>query len=339
MNQIRDEFFMKSIFSLCVGAILIAGFSPVLISQEKVEDPLPPHFPMLWEVKSGNGESKGFLFGTIHLADPRVVNFPHTVTDAIKSCDVVVTEIKMDAQSMNKAALLGLLPANEKRNLVDLIPKQSAKHLDAELKLISPMFGVKSPPFSRMKVWTVMVTLPHLEIMMEYSGMPSVDEKVVKIAEDAGIEQDALETMDEQMAALTSYKDEEMIELLDLTMEGMRVAREKELGSVSEMMILSYRRGDLDQLVESTVWSEELYGRPEPEVLKNFMHALIDERNLRMTERMMARYKASPGKKFFVAVGALHMPGKTGLIEQLKLAGFSVERVPAPKAVEAATIK
>jgi len=330
---------MKNIISLCVGAVFLAGFSPVLIAQEEVEDTLPPHFPMLWEVKSGNGESKGYLFGTMHLADPRVANFPQTVTDAVKSCDVVVTEIKLDAENTNKAALLGLLPAGEKRNLVDLIPAETAKNLDIELKLISPMLGVKSPPFSRMKVWTVMVTVPILDSMMEHPGMPSVDEKVVKIAEEAKIEQDALETLDEQMSALTSYKDEEMIELLDLSLEGMRVARENELGSYSEAMILSYRSGDLDELVESAVWNEELYGRPEPEVLKSFMHALVEERNLRMAKRLIDRYKASPEKKYFVAVGALHMPGETGLIKQLEMAGFTVERVPAHEVVEASNNK
>lgn len=327
---------MKRRFSFYAATGLFMALASVLVAQEKSPDPLPPHHPLLWEVKSGNGESKGYLFGTIHLADPRVANFPHTVTDAIKSCDVVVTEIRMDAKNLNQAAVLGLLPAEEKRNLVDMIPEESAKNLDAELKLISPMFGVKTPPFSRMKVWSVMITVPHLETMMEYSGMPSVDEKVVKIASDANIQEDALETLDEQMAALTSYKDDEMIELLDLSLEGMRMARENQLGSFSEAMILAYRRGDLEELVDSAVWDEELYGRAEPEVLKRFMHGLVDERNLRMTERLIDRYKASPGKKFFVAVGALHMPGKSGLIEQLKQAGFSLERVPAPEVVETA---
>ncbi len=330
---------MKNILSLCAGAVFFAGFSTVSSAQEKAVDPLPPHFPLLWEVKSGNGESKGYLFGTMHLADPRVANFPHTVTDAIKSCDVVVTEIKMDAESMSKAAVSGLLPANEKRDLVDMLPEETAKRLDAELKLISPMLGVKNPPFSRMQVWSVMVTVPLLEAMMEYPGMPSVDEKIVKIADVAKLEEDALETLDEQMTALTSFKDDEMIELLDLSLESMRVARENELGSVSEAMILSYRRGDVEELAEAGAWDEELYGRPEPEIMTRFMSGLLDERNLRMTKRLIERYKASPEKKFFVAVGALHMPGKTGLVEQLEMAGFSVERVPAPEVVEATSNK
>lgn len=330
---------MKNSHFLFVGAVLCAVISPVLIAQENETDPLPPHFPFLWEVKSGKGKSMGYLFGTMHMADPRVANFPHTVTDAIKSCDVVVTEIKMDAENMGKAALIGLLPADEKRNLVDMIPEETAKRLDAELKLISPMLGVKAPPFSRMKVWTVTVTVPVLEAMMEYPGMPSVDEKVVKIAEKAKLEQVALETVDEQIEALNSFEDDEMIELLDLSLESMRMARKSELGSVSEAMILSYRRGILEDLAVFGAWDEEVYGRPEPEIMKRFMHGLIDARNLRMAKRLIARYKANPEKKFFVAVGALHMPGKTGLIEQLELAGFSVERVSAPQGVEETTIK
>ena len=304
-----------------------------LSAQEKSNDPLPPHFPLLWKVADKEGNSKGYLFGTIHLADPRVANFPKSVSEAVESCDVVVTELKMDQKTMAEAGLRSFVQASEK-DLHERLPAETVKHLDDELKLISPMLGVKTPPFNRMKIWTAMATLPMLEAVMEYPGMPSVDEKIVAIGRNADLTEDALETVDEQLGVFEGIADERMIEMLDITLEGMRKARTKGGVSPTEELILAYRRGDIDEIEAAADWDSEFFGRPEPEVSKEVMTALLETRNKRMGERVLDRYKESPEKKFFVAVGTLHLPGETGLVDHLTKAGYVVERVPAPVAAE-----
>jgi uncharacterized protein YbaP (TraB family) len=52
-----------------------------------------------------------------------------------------------------------------------------------------------------------------------------------------------------------------------------------------------------------------------------FEEELIDKRNKRMAER--SKPLIDKGNAF-IAVGALHLPGKTGLVELLRSAGYKV---------------
>ncbi|QQL45001.1 TraB/GumN family protein [Sulfuriroseicoccus oceanibius] len=300
------------------------------------EDPLPPQKPLLWKVTAPDGTLKGYVFGTIHLGDPRVAKIQPVVRDAVKSSNVLVTEIHMDADASAKAAAASMLPADEKRNLADFLPDETEAKLDAELKRIFPMFSVQAPPFNRMQVWSVMVTVPILEPMLEYPGAPGVDERLVQIAKKHQMELDALETVDEQLGALSDYPVDDLVKMLDLTLDGMAKSRELDQGNQTEKMILSYRKGDLEALAASSDWNEELYGVPEPVFVKQFMKALVDDRNVRMVERTLERYQKRPEDVFFVAVGALHLPGETGLIQGLERGGYLVERVAVGKLEAAA---
>jgi uncharacterized protein YbaP (TraB family) len=51
---------------------------------------------------------------------------------------------------------------------------------------------------------------------------------------------------------------------------------------------------------------------------------LLDERNLAMAERILAKVH---DKSLFVAVGASHLAGKTGLVARLKQAGYKISVV------------
>jgi len=318
MRFTRSILILLTAWLVCGGMVACAG-----------EDPLPPQQPLLWKVTAKDGALKGYVFGTIHLGDPRVAKIQPVVREAVMSSGVLVTEIHLDAEATAKAAAATMLPADEKRNLADFLPAETARKLDAELKRVLPMFSVHGPPFNRMRVWGVMVTVPLLEAMLENPGSPGVDERLVEIARQHEIELDALETVDEQLGALSNYELEDMVQMLDLTLDGMARARELGRGDQTEKLILAYRKGDLAELEESAAWDEELYGMPEPEIAKRVMKGLLDERNVRMVERTLERYRERPDTVFFVAVGALHLPGETGLIHGLGRAGYAVERVGA----------
>ncbi|MFZ5557758.1 MAG: TraB/GumN family protein [Pseudomonadota bacterium] len=50
---------------------------------------------LLWQV-TAQGKVRGYVFGTIHLGDPRVAEIRPGVADALIASDAVVTELAMD---------------------------------------------------------------------------------------------------------------------------------------------------------------------------------------------------------------------------------------------------
>ena len=52
---------------------------------------------------------------------------------------------------------------------------------------------------------------------------------------------------------------------------------------------------------------------------------MIDERNVRMAERIAARLRSGPPTVY--AVGLAHVVGKNGIVARLQHAGFHVTRV------------
>ena len=62
----------------------------------------------------------------------------------------------------------------------------------------------------------------------------------------------------------------------------------------------------------------------DDELGRRFMRRAVDERNLRMVERMASRLAEGDA---FIAVGSLHLPGEHGLLNLLAQRGYRVTRV------------
>jgi uncharacterized protein YbaP (TraB family) len=72
------------------------------------------------------------------------------------------------------------------------------------------------------------------------------------------------------------------------------------------------------RLTELSVHGASLWVGLWPKIRK----MLIEERNARMAERLVARMQQ---KSVFVAVGAAHLPGMDALVARLRAVGFKVE--------------
>ena len=62
----------------------------------------------------------------------------------------------------------------------------------------------------------------------------------------------------------------------------------------------------------------------EAQMMQRFEQDFVVERNFRMVERLQPLLAAEPS---FIAVGALHLPGETGILALLEQSGFLVSRV------------
>jgi uncharacterized protein YbaP (TraB family) len=260
---------------------------------------------LLWRIERA-GSSPSYLFGTMHTDDPGVVNLAAPVRQAFDQADAVTLEVTLDVQSLLDLAQALLL--NEGGTLDAL--------LDAALyaRAVEAMAGQGIPDsmVARMKPWAVAVTLmtPPTE-----TGVV-LDQVLYQKALADGKPVDGLETVAEQVGLFDSLTLEEQIELLQDTLDHL-----PEIERMLDEVRQAWLQRDLARLVEINA---AILRDSDPQFAATFNQRIILDRNHRMVERMQARLRAG-GR--FIAVGALHLPGREGLLELLEQRGYRLTRL------------
>jgi uncharacterized protein YbaP (TraB family) len=127
-----------------------------------------------------------------------------------------------------------------------------------------------------------------------------------------------LETAEEQVAVFESAPVEDQVILLRET-----VRQYAQLPKHFAQLLDRYLARDLAGLVilsEENIPTDPAVQR----VYQTLMKRLLDQRNTRMRDRMMAKLEEGSA---FIAVGALHLPGENGLLQMLHTRGFSLEAI------------
>jgi uncharacterized protein YbaP (TraB family) len=124
-----------------------------------------------------------------------------------------------------------------------------------------------------------------------------------------------LETVDEQIAVFNDLPLPDQVALLRET-----VLTQDEFEKEFEDLVRAYLARDLATIVEISERHEPGNGR----MYRTVMDRLLMQRNARMAERLTTLLKDGGA---FIAVGAAHLPGETGLLNRLEKAGYRVTSV------------
>jgi uncharacterized protein YbaP (TraB family) len=294
--------------------ILAFLFNCVGIQNVLAQDTDSVQKPLLWKIQ---GEKAHYLFGTIHIPDPRVTTLPALVTQAIASSDVVVTEIALDRNTV-KAAAQGMVLAPE-QTLSKLLDPKLIHHINAELHLINSALTLTA--FERLKPWAFAASLPMLSMQMKYAGAPALDILLAENAVAAGKRNEGLETVQEQLQVFDGMSQQQQIRLLAYTVKEMQKDR-AEGGDLVEEMTQTYLSGDeiaLNILINNWMISYE--------DADDLNKRLLTDRNNTMANRLEHRLRTQPKETLFVAIGAGHLTGEGNVITLLRKRGFIIERV------------
>ena len=123
-----------------------------------------------------------------------------------------------------------------------------------------------------------------------------------------------LEFMDEQLNAFKSIPYDVQAKELFKAVENAYKGEGQEIDELIEY----YLNEDLDKLLELTLNSQFM----DEEINIIFKQVFLIDRNHKMAERSIKYMKSGPT---FIAVGAAHLPGKEGVIENLRKKGYTVE--------------
>lgn len=261
---------------------------------------------LLWRVETSQG-AVSHLFGTIHSEDPRVLNMPPAVSQAFDTAKTLVLEMDLgaaDGMAMGQAMMLP--PGKDLQSLIGAELYRQSVNAMAER-------GYPEAIINRLQPWAVVLTLsmpqPKTGLFLDYVLYIRAAEQGKAVV--------GLEQMGEQLSVFTSLSMEEQVSLLRDTLR-----ENDKFPQMFEQLIEAYLQRDLQAL--AALSEQQSMSASDKALQQRFMDTLVDERNQRMVTRLLPLLEKGG---VFAAVGALHLPGNSGLLTQLRQHGLRVSPV------------
>jgi uncharacterized protein YbaP (TraB family) len=226
------------------------------------------------------------------------------VSQAFASSHSFTGELDMSHASMEQTQRAMLLTSGQSLEAI-IGPERFHKCV----KLMAD-YGVPEPIVKLMKPWAIALQLSMPKPMSDRF----LDLSLYQQARDRGLRVYALETISEQIAVFDKLAIEQQLILLDEA-----IANYADSSALIDSLIDLYLARDLAGL--EAINNEQMQKGDEG-LATQIEQRLIVLRNQRMVERMQAQLREGHA---FIAVGALHLPGKTGILNLLEQQGYLVK--------------
>lgn len=264
------------------------------------------------------------VIGTMHLGDPRMTPLTDRLAPHIETADLLFLEItREEEQRMDQ--LMATDPG-----LLLLTDTTLPETLDEETwDLIAAAARARGlPPFmaAKMQPWYLSVMLSIPACMMEtLSGdaNPGLDDRLITVAEDAGTPMRSLERIEDVISIFTEEPFEKQISLLVASLMPERVS--------DDMMVTTtesyFDEAHAESWALARILAERYMDMPGAELdaaFADFKQSLLIDRN----RAWMAEIDSAEEDDIVIAVGALHLMGENGVLNQLAERGYTLTRQP-----------
>jgi uncharacterized protein len=300
MRKSRADPLFRTVALVLIAMLLAAGaFAEPAASRPYTQG-------LLWQVESA-GAAPSYVFGTVHLADPRVTALPAPVRERFDAARGFTMEVTLEAA--NIVLLAKRMIDTDGRDLSSVI----GPALFEKVAAAAPALGVPPGLLPMFRPWAIALLL----MVPPEDPEKILDQQLYRRALAQMKTVHELETVDEQVRVFEGLGAEDEIALLRHALES-RARRPETL----ERLITAYLERDLAALMRI---SEEDRGDAAARRLgRTLRERLLDERNVRMAARMEPHVRAGGA---FIAVGALHLYGERGVLARLESRGFRLNRV------------
>lgn len=253
---------------------------------------------LFWQVESPSGQVS-YLFGTMHTDDNRVTDFSPVVTQALKSVDTFMLEVA-DAPPVS----LLQLPEG------DLKPYLSEQELE-QVAALADMHVMPLERALKLKPWLLAVLFdlpkpqtPFAQDLLLKAKAEELDKKVL-----------GLESAQAHFGIMDSLTHDEQLQMLRAVLKRSQKQKEHDF----EQLMKAYLTGDAEQVAKLD--ENMTRGLLADSLWQRIRVKLLDERNPIMAARSIDQAQK---EKVFIAVGAAHLAGKSGLIQAFRQAGFKL---------------
>lgn len=273
---------------------------------------------LLWKIEKA-GKPTSHLFGTMHLTDARINALSPALEAVLGGSRRLVLEIDdLSSENVMKAMANAqhLMVFRDGRQLDQLLSADEFRKVASILQqagLPAQLSGVFRP-----WVATMMMALSDCERQRTAQGEPALDQRLAREAEARGIGIDGLETMELQFHAMADVPEADQVEILRA---GLRTY--DRIDDMIETTVQLYLRRELGAIWPLQLALAEKVG-VAPKAFDSIERSLLTTRNLGMRDKALG---ALDQGGVLIAVGALHLPGKQGLVALFREAGYTVTAV------------
>jgi len=255
------------------------------------------------------GKPPSFIFGTLHSNDPRVTAVPAVVAEALATSRYLAPEILV-AQS-GAPEFFEAAQFDDKRRLGDYFDAATVARIRVTLADAGPAPDV----FERLKPWAVLLMLAQPQAQ---AGGATLDEVLVEAARRQRLQIIGLEMPQEQVASLDAIPTASQVAIVRWLL-----AHREQLPAEHEAVVVAWLAQDLAGLAALSAAP----GRADPALARHFAQLtrhLVENRSVLMAHRLYLPLREG---RVFVAVGALHLYGRNGLLELIRAQGYRIQRV------------
>ncbi len=301
----------KNALALKLAGLFLGLLLPLVAAAVQAEPGQGTDRALFWSIQK-NGLPAGYLLGTIHSEDPRVLEFSEDFLDKLRTSEVFALEMVPDINLLER--LSGYMYYPPGQGLETVIGNERFSALETALSA----YHVPAELVRRLKPWAAMMTLstppPQTGFFMDLS--------LSLRASGGGLEVVGLETLEQQLSFLENMPMAMQLSLLD-----QAIAEVGKVIEVHDQMVDAYLENDLQVL---QALSDDQLLAVSKSAGDYFIEEGIHARNYRMADSLLRQLE---NKSVFVAVGALHLPGEKGLLNILRREGFVLSPLEIPFSV------
>ena len=294
-------------------AALLAVSMLALVAPARADQPAAPVLaPVLTEVEPAlfavrDADSTIYLFGTVHIRRPGSQWGGANARAALAESDEVWTELEINEDAQARAQVLvlqlGMAPSDQ--------PLSALLTAEQNAKLAGLLQRLSAPPnaLERMRPWLAAITLSMMPMLQAgYETAAGVDNAIDAAAKALGKRTRAFETIEQQIGFLANLSPDVQRQMVVDALEQTEMGAEQ-----VDTLSRAWEQGDIDTLEQLVV---EDTRQQYPDVYR----VLFAERNNAWMD-VLTRELDGSGVDF-VAVGAGHMLGPDGLVEQFRARGY-----------------
>jgi uncharacterized protein len=265
---------------------------------------IPNGNALLWRVTTKSGKVS-HIFGTIHSDDKRVLQLKPGVQTAFDGSERLLLEVVLTPEGV--LDMMARMYRRDKSELKQDLPAP----LYAQTVEAFQGRGMEETWVNRLTVWGAALNL----MMPQTTGLV-LDLQLQTEMQTRGKPVLGLETVESQLEVFADLDKASQIHLLSISLGEL-----KRLELTTEKLVEYYLREDIAAIAGM---EREFHTGENRIFMEQLMDRLIDDRNKRMVQAMEEHLQAG---QTFVAIGALHLPGKQGVVNLLRKAGYKVEAV------------